>query len=187
MPAQKSKVKPINLLPQEIFAKTTLGRVLTWLLSTFRYIVIFVEMIVVIAFLSRFWFDSQITDLNDEIKQKVAIISSFQNFEKQFRSSQTKLSLYDQLATQPQGLTKYTNTIFLLVPPDTRIISVSVNLPEEDIQVKAITTNESSINQYLTNLQTNSLFSSVELTRVNSSTESTNIDFTLKAQISKKT
>lgn len=82
MPARKKKTKAINLLPQEAFAKTTLGRTLTWLLSTFRIIVISVEMVVVVAFLSRFWLDARITDLNDELKQKQAVITSLATFEK---------------------------------------------------------------------------------------------------------
>jgi len=53
------KEKPINLLPKDSFAETTLGRVITWFLGTFRIMVIAVELVVVAAFLSRFWLDSK--------------------------------------------------------------------------------------------------------------------------------
>ena len=60
------KKQQVNLLPEKGFTSTTTGRVLTWILSTFRIIVIVTEIIVMIAFLSRFWLDAQNTDLSEE-------------------------------------------------------------------------------------------------------------------------
>ena len=67
--AARKKSSRINLLPQEEFAASTLGRILAWILSTFRILVIMTELIVILAFLSRFWLDARTTDLNEEIKQ----------------------------------------------------------------------------------------------------------------------
>ena len=65
MPAKKEP--EINLLPQEEFEGSVIGRILKWGLSTFRIIVIIVEMVVMAAFLSRFWLDAKNSDLNEDI------------------------------------------------------------------------------------------------------------------------
>ena len=86
---QKSKKEEINLLPQKGFASTTAGRILAWILSTFRIIVIVTEIIVMVAFLSRFWLDAQNTDLDEEITQKQALIAASLGFEKRFKQTQS--------------------------------------------------------------------------------------------------
>ena len=50
-----ARKEEINLLPQKGFEATTAGRILAWILSTFRIIVIITELLVMVAFLSRFW------------------------------------------------------------------------------------------------------------------------------------
>ena len=90
MAAQKGS-KLINLLPQEEFANSTIGRVFTWAMSTFRIIVIGMEMVVMVAFLSRFWLDAINVDLNDIIKQRSAVIAAQSYFEKAFRDLQTRV------------------------------------------------------------------------------------------------
>ncbi len=81
--AARKKKRRINLLPQEEFAASILGRVLAWLLSSFRAIVSLTEMTVMIAFLSRFWLDAKSADLNELIRQKQPVIASTSDFEKE--------------------------------------------------------------------------------------------------------
>jgi len=83
------KNKSINLLPQEEFEASTIGRVLKWATGTFRIIVIITEMVVMAAFLSRFWLDAQNSDLTDSIKIRSAQISAQGDLEKRFREIQT--------------------------------------------------------------------------------------------------
>src|SRR3990167_1085348 len=96
MAAPKEKAL-INLLPQEEFESSTFGRVLKWLLSSFRIMVIITELVVMTAFLSRFWLDAKTTDLNDSIKQKQAVIESQNNFEKEFRKTQNRLVIFKEV------------------------------------------------------------------------------------------
>ena len=67
----------INLVPKDPFFATIPGRVLKWALSAGRYIVIFTELVVIISFATRFTLDRQVTDLNDTITSKEAIINSY--------------------------------------------------------------------------------------------------------------
>ena len=113
MAAQKTKKsQPINLLPKEEFAASTFGRIIKWLLSTFRVIVIVVEVVVMSAFLSRFWLDARSTDLNDQIKQRQSIIASFSSFEQSFRATQAKLAVFAATTKEESQTLPKMQTIF---------------------------------------------------------------------------
>lgn len=53
----------VNLLPADRFEFSPLGRFLVWALSTGRSVVVLTELVIIVAFLSRFWFDWKLADL----------------------------------------------------------------------------------------------------------------------------
>ena len=59
----------INLLPQDPFYETPIGRVMAWASTVGRYLVIFTEVVVIFSFASRFKLDRDLTDLNATILQ----------------------------------------------------------------------------------------------------------------------
>ena len=97
MPA--SKTKTINLLIQEGFEHTQLGKILNWLLTAGRTIVVVTELVVITAFLSRFWLDKTLTDLNEQNALKKAQVEASLPFEKDFRAIQSRLSEYKKIET----------------------------------------------------------------------------------------
>jgi Tfp pilus assembly protein PilN len=171
------KNKTINLLPQEEFDASTLGRVLKWAMGTFRIIVIVTEMIVMAAFLSRFWLDAQNSDLNDSISIKSAQILAQNDFEKQFRSVQNKLSIFKDLADSPQPSGKL-NIITSKIPTDVVLSGVSIG--DTSSQLKGAAGSEIGIAQFLSNLQNEKSFKTVDLGSLNTSENNTSLTvFTL--------
>ena len=75
----------INLLPKDSFEGSNLGKTLKWLLIGGRTIVVLTEFGVILAFVSRFWYDKQLNDLNDQITQKQAVVRSFTEVENKMR------------------------------------------------------------------------------------------------------
>ena len=57
------KKHEIELLPKEEWEKTSFGKFIKWTLNVGRYIVIATELIVILAFVSRFKLDRDLTDL----------------------------------------------------------------------------------------------------------------------------
>jgi Tfp pilus assembly protein PilN len=160
------KNNTINLLPQEEFDTSVIGRVLTWAMGTFRIIVIVTEMIVMAAFLSRFWLDAQNSDLNDAIKVKSAQIAAQSEFEKQFRNVQTKLSIIKQIS-QGKKATAGVTQIASKIPSDINLSSISVS--DKEALVKGTAGSEIGIGQLIANLKTVKEFSNVDLGQINSS------------------
>ena len=145
----RKKRQKINLLPQEEFAASTMGRILAWALSTFRVIVIITEVIIMGAFLSRFWLDARNADLSDEIQQRQAVIVASKEFEDEFNSVQKKLSIISALSKEVPPAQVLGNTTPAL-PQDIFIDTYShVN---KEVRIKGISPSERSIAQFMTNL-----------------------------------
>ncbi len=181
MAAQKKN--HINLLPQEEFESSTIGRILKWLLSTFRYIVIGTEMIVMVAFLSRFWLDARSADLINAINQKQSIISSYSTFENQFRSVQEKLKTFQRFASLNQKASPILTDISSRLPGD--IILTNVMLNNSKLQITAQTANSTSASAFVNNLNSSSLLKNMALTSIESK-EGFNISFTITGLVKER-
>jgi len=160
------KNKSINLLPQEEFEVSTLGRVLGWAMGTFRIIVIVTEMVVMAAFLSRFWLDSRNSDLSNAIKIKSAQIAVQASTEKEFRSVQSKLNIVKQIEAKAPSSQKV-EAIASKVPLGVNLTSVSVS--DNSVQVKGSSISEFGIAQFIVNLEADPSFKSVDLGQISSS------------------
>lgn len=161
-----AKSKRINLLPREEFEASIVGRVLRWTMGTFRIIVIITEMVVMGAFLSRFWLDAQNSDLTDQIKILNAQISAQADFEKEFRGVQTKLKIYKDISQTVQSYNKL-NLIASKIPIDITLTNITVNSASSSIKGSSV--NEIGIAQLLSNLKTESAFKQVDLSSLGSS------------------
>jgi len=83
--------KEISLLPDKDNPNSFSGRVLLWLTSVGRYVIVITELLVISGFISRFWLDRQNADLSEAIRQKKAIVESTVQFEKDYKIIQDKL------------------------------------------------------------------------------------------------
>ncbi len=176
MPAEKNK---INLLPQEEFEATTLGRILKWALSTFRVMVISMEMVVMLAFLSRFWLDARSNDLNDLIKEKSAVISAQANFEKEVRDTQKRINIFANLTAKGTSASEVLGIINNYLPVSVYLTNFSQN--ESGIQIKGLSTSEIALAQFMSNLDSSDKFNEISLSNLDSSAKNqSSLTFTLK-------
>lgn len=163
MPAQK---QTIEFLPKEDWEKTTFGKILKWILTIGRYIVIFTELIVISAFLMRFKLDRDINDLHEKIKQKVAIISAASEFEKSFRSLQSKLKKIEE--TEATVLMSEGNSLIAnlaaIVPINVSISQLRLN--EKKISLTAIALSESGMASFMNNLKKNGGYKNLEFSKL---------------------
>lgn len=179
MPIKKSKI--INLLPQEEFEGSTTGRVLKWALSTFRVMVIITELIVMGAFLSRFWFDSRNSDLDDEINSSKAQVLAYSDIETEFRLNQKKLNIAKSLYSEPELDGLFTN-VSKLMPIDVNLQSVLIS--NNDLTIKAQSLSEQSIVQFLINLEDYKALEDINLAQISSSQDNSAITiFSINAKI----
>lgn len=164
MAAQNKQL--INLLPKEEFASSTLGRFISWVLTTFRVIVIITEVVVMAAFGSRFYLDARMSDLNRQIKEDQSVIESLSSFEKEFRSAQERIDLATSLLASKKTISQNLNIISSLTPAEVFLSSISFG--EQSTNIRAITASEFSISQLVANLKANDRFKNAELEQISS-------------------
>ncbi len=175
---KKNKNKSINLLPQEEFEGSITGRLLRWAMTTFRFIVIITEMIVMGAFLSRFWLDAKNSDLNDVLRVTASQVSAQSSFEKDFRNLQSRLKVAQDLGKETPA-SETLGKVMSKVPVE--IIIQSFSYQENSLQLKGVSSNEVGVVQFISNLKADKSFKSVELGQIASSEENgTQIVFTIK-------
>lgn len=172
-----SAPKKINLLPKEGFEYTPLGRVVTWALTAGKAIVVITELLVILAFLSRFWLDRDLTNLNQQIKEQAALVHNYKNLETNVRSAQAKITHFTSVTQASPDFAIQAKSILQVVPSSIAINQLIID--KSRIQIIGVAARESAIDQFLRNLETLNL-GNVELTNILiSSDQEGNIRFTL--------
>jgi len=181
MPELKVATIDINLVPKDPFFETLLGRSLKWALSVGRYIVMFTELVVVLSFVTRFYLDRQITDLNRNIFQKEAVIKSYGDFEDEVRGIQEKLSQYEQIEQE--------GNLVDIFPSLAQVVPTGIKLEElviypEKVSLKGTVLSQKSLNILINNLQISPDFSNIVVSTIESEgITSSGFAFQLTAQI----
>jgi len=117
----------IELLPKEDWERGTFGKVLKWTLTVGRHIVIITELIVILAFLSRFKLDRDLTDLNENITGKQAIVEASASFESKYRFLQKRVNTIESLRKSQMQTDKIVDELSLYTPLDVYLSSFGVD------------------------------------------------------------
>ncbi|TSC53380.1 MAG: Uncharacterized protein LiPW16_402 [Microgenomates group bacterium LiPW_16] len=169
----------INLLPGEGAKK--LGKFLTWVLTYGRYIIIGTEIIVLLAFLSRFKFDRDVTDLHQSIAQKQAVILAAQDLERQVRNLQDHLAIIKKLEQQRSFPKKILTTFEQLTPQDVTLTEFS--LEPSKLTLTAVALSNEGFTTFLNNLSTSLYFGDISLDDVGKAQDQAGIEFKISTTL----
>lgn len=179
------KKRKINLLVQEEFEHTTLGRILNWSLSAGRIIVIATELVVILAFLSRFWLDKSLTDLNNKNAALATQINASSPFEEKFRNAQKRLSTYQKLEGRSSGATNLVREISSFLPADVSLTKISFSGREVDI--RGIALSEEGLAGFVKALKDSDNFDEVSIGDISlGSALGQTLNFVVRAQLKNK-
>jgi len=167
MPASIKK-KSINLLPTENNVNSFSSRFIKWLTTTGRVVIIFTELIVVGAFLSRFYFDRQNSDISEVIKQQKSIMDSVKDFEKQFTDTQKRIASIKDIKTQVPNFDVYLKAVVSHVPTDIIInqfrMTAKPSATIVDLVIDAY--QEPALVAFINNLSRDKTITSVKISRI---------------------
>ncbi|MBI4130640.1 PilN domain-containing protein [Candidatus Roizmanbacteria bacterium] len=166
----------VNLLPKEELEKKPLGKFLRWVLSYGRYIIISVELVVFLVFFSRFIYDRQLSDLNDAIEQKQAIVASAQEFETKIRDIQYKITQIKSLEENRFMYLDIIDTLKTITPKEVVLTNIEINETGLTIQGEAVT-NE-GFAYFLNVIKQDKLFEKITLEQLEKRPEDNVIEFT---------
>ena len=170
----------INLLGKDSFASSPYGRIVTWAITYGRYIMIGTEVVVLLAFISRFSLDRKLTDLKEEISQKRAIVEINLPLETEVKNLQNQLT---NIKTLLKTQTKPVELFFRIqsfIPADVRLETFDIN--GDTISVSAAAGTNTGLGQFFAALQADSNISDIEIGDV-SRDLATGIQFKFTARI----
>jgi hypothetical protein len=122
------------------------------------------EVVVLLAFISRFSLDRKLTDLREEINQKQIILEANQGFENQFKRLQENLVSVNSLLSKQKKPLDVFYDISSRLPVDVNVLEYMGGINSLEIRFSAGTTE--SFSNVLKSLQSLTSLSNIEITEI---------------------
>lgn len=163
--------------PEKIVVKLT-----RWLLSSGRYIFIFVEGLVLIAFVARFKLDADLASKKEAIEQQIPYIESLKPIEILIRQTQLKLSTIDSIHNTSSDYGQILKKIADQTPNGVKIINLNFekNQTKVAVRLNAQAQSNNDLATFLGGLKQDPFFSDVNVTSLGF--EKGSLIFSLSAQ-----
>ena len=165
MPASKE----ISLLPKDENPNSLGARALLWATTVGRYVMVFTELIVISAFISRFWLDRKNSDLSEILRQQKAILATTKDFEQQYDILSQKLNFVKQSYANQLDYTYYLKSLSHSTPPKITYKNININsVAEEPLSLSASLSSfsESAVVEFIGNLIKNPDISKVNVKNI---------------------
>ncbi len=150
----------LNFTKESEFEKSYLGTALKWLTSTAKHLIIVVNFLLIAAFISRFYFDKVLSDLNESIQIKSEILKQNSDFEKTYVDLQKKIKEISVLTGDEQLLTKFSELINV-IPGEIKL--TNFNYMDKNISFNAVSPSKQSLNIFLHNVKKLSFIKSISI------------------------
>lgn len=184
MPKSKSTLSiKFNLLKPQSNPEKLPVRLLRWLLSTGRYLLIFVEALVLIAFIARFKLDADLAEKKEAIEEQIPYIESLKPYEIIIRQTQLKLSTIANIKKNTPDWAIILKKIADQTPTSVTLININMTKDIDNITIRMAgsTRINSDLTNFITGLKEDSSFSNINLGSV--SLEQGVINFTVDTAV----
>lgn len=171
------KTVEVNLLPSDNLEGRPGGKFLTWALSWGKRIVITVEAIVILAFLSRFWLDTVVADLSEQINNKKNVVVASSNFEKKFRATQQRIEEAKKIEKQV-SLLSVLDKARALFPATVTVSSIALTNSQVALSAAA---DEGSLALLVSAFKKSADFTDLTVEKISKVGQGATIDFSMKA------
>ncbi len=183
--------KELSLLPDADNPNSLSARALKWLTTVGRWVIVLTELVVILAFISRFWLDRKNSDLSEVIRQRQAILASTRKFEEEFNSFQKRLDYVREFYQNQPSYDEKISTLVKSTPIDLYYKNISIKQDKKNNQIVInaylVAFNEKSIVDFIKNLKLNQKIDSVSINNIekksNENNYSISISVTFKNQI----
>lgn len=184
MPKQQSPKLSIrlDLLRPQSSPEPIITKLLRWLLSTGRFIFVFVEALVLIVFIARFKLDEDLVNKKDAIEKQIPYIESLKHFEIEVRETQLKLSTIASFRRNIADYPQILKAIASQTPAGVKISSIKLEKNPSYVNASlsgtALTNND--LSSFIAGLKQDPLFSDVNITSF--SLDKNILNFSVKIQ-----
>lgn len=173
MAAQKPKIPSlfrVNLLIQRGQKEKLYVKLIKWALSSGKFIIIVVEMITIGAFIYRYKLDADLTDLQDQINEKIPFVKSLSTAEQEIKHFQFQLTTISKLKSENRDFNKHLLELTKIIPKNIQLTNISFDrnqaYPQTSISLTGQTPSNLELSVFLKELQQNPNFSDITLTNI---------------------
>lgn len=174
----------LNLLKPQGSPEKFHVKLVKWLLSTGRFLLVFVEALVLVAFVGRFKLDADQASLKEAVDQRIPFVESLVADERLIRQTQL------QLATIRQAQQAYPDFGFILkslaaqTPGGIKMFSINLDQEVNQVMIKmsGVASTNQDLNTLVVGLKESRTFTNTTLQSV--SLEQGVINFSLSANVS---
>lgn len=167
------KTKPkstinLNLLKPQSNPEKIVLKLLRWLLASGRYIFVFVEALVLIAFAARFKLDADLQAKKEAIEEQIPYIESLKAYEILIRQTQLKISTIDNIKTNYLNFSGVLQKIADQIPLSVKITAINLErkVNMANINLTGQTPNNNDLTAFIAGLKQDNAFSNVNLTSI---------------------
>ncbi|MFH1547464.1 MAG: PilN domain-containing protein [bacterium] len=179
--AQSKLSQNINLLSPSFAPKTTWDKVYDWVFLAGRYIIVLVELVVLIALGSRFYFDRKNNDFSESIRAKTLILDSMSETENEIKGAQQALNNVAIMLTKQKTKSDLLSNIEANIPSS--IVLQGMSLSDESISITGESFGYTYIETLENNFKQDASWTDVNVTLTSSGSDR-NVSFTMSAKYS---
>lgn len=158
----------VDLLKPQSNPEKLAVKVLRWLLSTGRYIFIFVEALVLIAFILRFKLDADLAEKKEAIEAQIPYIESLRADEILIRKTQLKISTMQASKSDPSNYPLILKKMADQTPLGVKLISLTMQkeVGKVNFTMSAQAQSNNDVTSFTQGLKQDSAFSDINLTNI---------------------
>ncbi len=186
MPKKRSKIN-LNILFSQTNQPKLYTKALSWLLSTGKYFVIVVELLVVASFVYRFALDAKLQDLQDEINQQVPYLKSLQSDEVKIRQTQLQLTTIRETRHADVDFPDVFKKIASLTPQNVKLANITVDknliVGKTILRMVGTAANNYEVSYFVKSLKGDPMFAEINLGSV--ALEKQLVNFTISGSVVK--
>lgn len=173
----------LNLLRPQSNPEKLPVKLFRWLLASGRYIFVFVEALVLVAFISRFKLDADLQAKKEAIEEQIPYIESLKPYEIIIKKTQLKLSTIETIKKSSPDWPLALQKIADQMPSSMKLISLNItkNLNNSTIHINGQTQLNNDLTSFIANLKEDKSFSDVNIASVG--LEQGVIKFTVDASV----
>lgn len=166
----KSNLFKVNLLIHKGEQIKLYVKLIRWMLSSGRYIIVFVEIIVISAFIYRYKLDAELDDLQEKIKEQIPYLQSLKNDETLIRQTQLKLSTVKQVRKESPDFAQTILDIAKITPKTIKLTTINLDrtqsFPKTNLLITGQTPSNVELSAFLKALKNNPKFTGINLTNI---------------------
>lgn len=165
----------VNLLVHLGEQEKLYTKLIKWALSSGRFIVIFVEIITISAFVYRYKLDADLADIQDQINERIPYISSLAEDEILIKNTQFQINNIVKLKDEKANFVTALNNLSKIIPQSIKLSNISFDrglaYPKTAVTIIGQSPSNLELSIFIKELQRDPNFSNINLTNISFETQ----------------